>query len=780
MDGIKKAAQTLKPDLDKLKGTLSGVFEKGLTPVFQSLKPLFPLITTGLSNSAKSLILLADGIASVVRSADGMTLLRNIFNGVSVSLALIKPGILDIVDSFLLLAGRSSMFDGLTNAINTFGAAWRSNLIDNINNGSLDAAFRGLGDLLGSVTEGLASLVHNGIEVFATAAPGVTATVDALTNFFNKFDWASLGASVGSVFQGLADAINNVPQGTVDEIAAAFGRMGDAFKDPAFTAGLTDIATRLPGVIDLITNFATEFVKAVDAIAIAVDRFAAFNAKFEEFVTKTNDSFTQLGKDLGIGEGSSFSQWLNDADDSIDRFLGIIPPKAENLGRETGSGLANGISSTSPAALRAIENATQPIPATVQQNLGQVPQIAQSALAPLPPTAEQIFLQLQPVMQGALAGLATTAQLGFASVAAAVAQGGPAMIAAITTAFVGTDVAVTTAFGLMAQKAREGLVLVANAITEGFQTIVFSAFDVAFVGVGDKFVELGTLMATKMTEGLELVRQAAITKVLEIDDVFLKSQQVWVSLIQVGAGLMATYWTTGLQTMLDTTAAFLASISTQFFNFALNVTLIMVEAMNQMNVALTAGFATAQGTVDAGIAAMVASLQGAVSQFREAGSNMGAALAEGLRSRQGEVEAAAAALANAAAAAVRAAAVIRSPSKVFDHLGQMVGKGFAGGMWRTIGLIKSVSVGMVQAVFGSFSKLTDTSGVITDILKDVAPTVQSQTSVFASGSNLNIDDSGMADIGTKVSEALATWTVEIDQQGIAKLVNKQNRRNARR
>jgi hypothetical protein len=101
-------------------------------------------------------------------------------------------------------------------------------------------------------------------------------------------------------------------------------------------------------------------------------------------------------------------------------------------------------------------------------------------------------------------------------------------------------------------------------------------------------------------------------------------------------------------------------------------------------------------------------------------------------------------------------------------------------MWRTIGLIKSVSVGMVQAVNGSFSKLTDTSGVITDILKDVAPTVQSQTSVFASGSNLNIDDSGMADIGTKVSEALATWTVEIDQQGIAKLVNKQNRRNARR
>jgi hypothetical protein len=73
-------------------------------------------------------------------------------------------------------------------------------------------------------------------------------------------------------------------------------------------------------------------------------------------------------------------------------------------------------------------------------------------------------------------------------------------------------------------------------------------------------------------------------------------------------------------------------------------------------------------------------VQSAVGQFQAAGSNMGAALAAGLRSQLGAVQAAAAALAQAAAAGLAAAAQIRSPSRVFIGLGEMIGAGFVIGL----------------------------------------------------------------------------------------------------
>jgi len=59
---------------------------------------------------------------------------------------------------------------------------------------------------------------------------------------------------------------------------------------------------------------------------------------------------------------------------------------------------------------------------------------------------------------------------------------------------------------------------------------------------------------------------------------------------------------------------------------------------------------------------------------------MGQALADGLNSKAGAVEAAARRLANAAAAAVRAAAAIRSPSRVFIELGDQMAAGLAVGL----------------------------------------------------------------------------------------------------
>jgi hypothetical protein len=62
---------------------------------------------------------------------------------------------------------------------------------------------------------------------------------------------------------------------------------------------------------------------------------------------------------------------------------------------------------------------------------------------------------------------------------------------------------------------------------------------------------------------------------------------------------------------------------------------------------------------------------------------MGQGLVDGLNSKLGAVQAAAARLASAAAAALNAAAVVRSPSKLTIYTGEMIGAGLALGMRRS-------------------------------------------------------------------------------------------------
>src|SRR5690606_13387621 len=84
--------------------------------------------------------------------------------------------------------------------------------------------------------------------------------------------------------------------------------------------------------------------------------------------------------------------------------------------------------------------------------------------------------------------------------------------------------------------------------------------------------------------------------------------------------------------------------------------------------------------LESAIRSMISALNDAVGDFRKAGANMGQALADGLNSKAKTVEAAARRLANAAAAAVRAAAAIRSPSRVFIELGDQMAAGLAVGL----------------------------------------------------------------------------------------------------
>jgi hypothetical protein len=252
LDGIKKAAKSIQPEFDKLKRSVSAIFEKGLTPIFKDLATIFPKVQTSINGVASALVGTAFTVTQFITSARGVALLDTIFNNTAQAIQNMQPGIRDTVDGFLTLAAQGGVFEALTSAVNTFGAQFKKNLTDTLRDGSLAAAFAGLRGMLDQLAIGFSDLVKNGIEVFAAAAPGVNSFLKDLTGFFNRFNWKRLGTAVGGVFEGLGTGPAWMSRTeTIDEIEKAFDKLGDTFKDPKVQEGIKSLVGALPPLIKL-------------------------------------------------------------------------------------------------------------------------------------------------------------------------------------------------------------------------------------------------------------------------------------------------------------------------------------------------------------------------------------------------------------------------------------------------------------------------------------------------------------------------------------------------
>jgi hypothetical protein len=310
MDGIKKAASRLAPEFAKLKGSISEVFADGLAPVFERLRGIFPLLTTGLKGVAGSLVGLADDMSRFVTSAGRMAQIEVILNRVTEALRKMSPGIQDILAGFLSLASQQGAFDVLTGAVNAFGAAFKKNVADTILNGDLDRALEGLEVLLMNLATAFAGLVKNGITVFANAAPGLNAAFLSISNFFGRFDWARLGREVGGVFAGLAKAIDDVDDQTIRDIEDAFGDLARTFNDPEFRAGLTNIIRGIGPAIRLFGQFAAVAVKVGSAVSTVLQKLDELQRFLDE---KPNEP--------GGGILGADAKWWNDLIDQWDGFI---------------------------------------------------------------------------------------------------------------------------------------------------------------------------------------------------------------------------------------------------------------------------------------------------------------------------------------------------------------------------------------------------------------------------------------------------------------------------
>ena len=326
LDGIKNAAKTIKPEFDALRKSVSDTFERGFVQVFRTLATTFPTLTTGMDRVAVSITGIAQRLADMLASNAGLLRLRSIFDGMSLALDKMSPGIAAVVDSILILGSQSVIFDTLASAVNTFGQEFRRSVIDLIERGTLDRAMTGLRGSLESLTRGFVGLVENGIELFAAAAPGVNQFLDSLTRFFGRFNWDSLGRSVGRVFSGLAETLDQVDDQTIRDIEQAFADLADTFNDPKFQENLRKIIEGIPAAVRQLGELSKAFGEVGAAISGMLIAFDAVDKPFREFVQGISDNIDKLRRAMagenGLDPEDPFGLKL--LDDNPVAFLNVL------------------------------------------------------------------------------------------------------------------------------------------------------------------------------------------------------------------------------------------------------------------------------------------------------------------------------------------------------------------------------------------------------------------------------------------------------------------------
>jgi hypothetical protein len=554
LNGIKKAAQTIKPEFDALKASVSATFEKGLTPAFQQLATIFPKLQANINGVAQALSITATNMVVFLSSAQGVSMLQGIFDKTKAAILAIQPGLQDIISTLLLLANQKSVFDVLTKAVNDFGTAFKTAVTESIASGDFDAAMRGLSGTLAELSRGFADLVKNGITLFANAAPGLNFALKSITDFFNKFDWTRLGTAVSDVFKGLGQAINDIPQSTIDGITQGFEDFGKAVNGPEFQAGfraLIDLIKQfvqaLPGMLSGLSRAAVAVSGFVDVIrgvvALGPGILELFTGQFGKGIMDLTKAFGDAGPLIGQGI-AKIAASVQGGGPALSAAMGTV-------GTNAGAALTQGITTALHPAVPAVQAELSKVQAVVTEQTGKIPPTmivslhnadmaieqgtknwaasAQSGAAEIPPAVGGEMAKVPPAAETALApiqqlqalqGMRDQFTLAAADSMHAMSVGVQSGMAEVQQQFkTGLDTAssgVNSSFALIGQGFTVGMAGLAATVASGMPAIqaafnfqnVGSQVGLAFLGLVGSFTLGMASLAAAVTAGMPAVQAA--------------------------------------------------------------------------------------------------------------------------------------------------------------------------------------------------------------------------------------------------------------------------------
>lgn len=170
IDGIKKAAETLKQPFQELKKVMSSAVQEQFTPVFEKLRDVFPSLQKTLPRITQGMADMAGAMVDAITRPENLITLEGIFTDIGEALSKMAPGMGDFTTGFLdLIKGFTGKLPDLADWFNETGASFKTWIKDFTEKGpdgtsQFDRALDGLGFTLKELGGGLVELAGKTID----------------------------------------------------------------------------------------------------------------------------------------------------------------------------------------------------------------------------------------------------------------------------------------------------------------------------------------------------------------------------------------------------------------------------------------------------------------------------------------------------------------------------------------------------------------------------------------------------------------------------------------
>lgn len=305
LDGIKKAAQSIAPQFDALKASVSSVFEQGLGPVFQQLTSLMPILTSGFSGVAQQLVGVAQGVTNVLTSSGGMAQMATIFGNVGDFIGALTPTLQSFTSTMLTLGADGAKNLGLLlQPLQQFATQFDQMIGRVSQSGVLQGAFQGLSQTLGSLLTLFNQLFESGLQAMSQLGGPLSNMISGIGNAFVAFMPAltSFSALAGNVFGELGNQLGPILTSLTPGLSMLADTLGTTL-----TGALKSLG---PTLVPLATSLSNGVVAALQQL--------------QPILPGVIQSFVQLGTAIG-GQLTSYLPQLATA---FGQIAGVLAENA--------------------------------------------------------------------------------------------------------------------------------------------------------------------------------------------------------------------------------------------------------------------------------------------------------------------------------------------------------------------------------------------------------------------------------------------------------------------
>lgn len=513
MDGIKAAAKTLEPEFEAMKKSISQNWQDGLTPIFQQLKPLFPVVTDGLNDVTDGMLDWAAAWADTLEEAQSMGMIEDILGGIGKFFSDITPFMDTSLRGILnwTKAGVQN-FGLLSDVLNRFGDEWVQMTYRTVENGSFNRAMSGLADAFGVFFSEWIQWLEYGVDVMGRLGPEIT-------NFISGFSSVMFGMM--PILEGIFAIISGALAGIGTVLIAVF----EPLAEPIFQFA------RL--VETIFINLGIAVANTIGPLAqLIAPIFSGILAVVTPVIQAILDAFNQMAATVGPALEGIISQIGPMIDQLVSAVMPLITEMANTLG---------------------------PVIAIIGNAIGQMFQALGPSIAALVPILGQLTSQIANFINNLLVTLAPVLQRigeAFVRITAAIAPVIPAVGGFLSRAFDILAAAVIRAVDAIIPVVDALLPVLENIANQVVQ--VFSSIGNSDLGILDAitsvivgFIELGSSIATFLIPALNVIGPAlafAASALSTMSPVIAAVAAGWVAfkIAMIAANAIMTIWRVGV------------------------------------------------------------------------------------------------------------------------------------------------------------------------------------------------------------------------------------------